>query len=60
MGQFGKYGRWLHQLARGQDNRPVLPHRPPPVEQTTRQLDGPVDDRTVLVAVGRALAPLVT
>lgn len=53
--QFGSYGRWLHRLARGQDDRPVLPHRPPLVEQLTRSLDGPVNDRPVLVALGRLM-----
>jgi DNA polymerase IV len=27
--QFGAYGRWLHQLAKGHDNRPVQRHYPP-------------------------------
>lgn len=54
--QFGSYGRWLHQLARGQDDRPLLPRRSPPVEQVTRQLDGPVCDWTMLIALSGIIA----
>ncbi|GIK36981.1 MAG: hypothetical protein BroJett011_08140 [Chloroflexota bacterium] len=53
--QFGSYGRWLHQLARGQDDRRVLPRRSPPIEQATRQLDGPVCDWATLIALCRMM-----
>lgn len=55
--QFGRYGRWLHQLARGQDDRPLSPHRPPLEEQASRRLDGPVVDR---LALDRLLGELAT
>lgn len=54
--QFGSTGRWLHQLARGLDDRPVMTHSALPQEHLTRQLDGPVTDRLVLVALGQDMA----
>lgn len=54
--QFGAYGRWLHQLAKGHDNRPVQRHYPPLVEQVRHPFDDPVPDRTILDAVCLALA----
>ena len=54
--QFGAHGRWLHQLARGYDDRPVKPHRPPRIEQVTRQFDDAIANRLVLDAQCRAMA----
>jgi nucleotidyltransferase/DNA polymerase involved in DNA repair len=54
--QFGQHGRWLHQLARGSDDRPVQAHRTPFLEQVTHQFEDPVSDRTVLAALGRTIA----
>jgi nucleotidyltransferase/DNA polymerase involved in DNA repair len=48
--QFGVQGRWFHQLAKGYDDRPVKPHRPPFVEQITRQFDDAVSNRLILDA----------
>jgi len=63
LAQFGVKGRRLHQLARGDDDRPVHPHRPRAVESVSRQLDGPVADlprletitQTMAVALGQRL-----
>jgi DNA polymerase IV len=54
--QFGSDRRWLHELARGRDPRPVRPHRPSAVERATRPLDGPVLDRTMLGSLLQTLA----
>ena len=54
--QFGQYGRWLHQLARGRDDRPVLAQPPRSLAQESHQFDEPVSDRTVLAAVSHMLA----
>jgi nucleotidyltransferase/DNA polymerase involved in DNA repair len=53
--QFGMQGQLLHQLARGYDNRPVLPYRHEAKESTSRQIDGPTADRTTLEAVAQAM-----
>jgi DNA polymerase-4 len=56
LAQFGKEGRFLHQLAQGQDSRPVLPYPPRVTIRAARQLDGPVANWSVLEAVIRAMA----
>jgi DNA polymerase-4 len=53
--QFGMQGQLLHQLARGYDNRRVLPYRHEVKESMSRQLDGPIADRTILEAVAQAM-----
>ena len=53
--QFGKYGRWLHQLAQGRDDRPILPYSSQPIEQIARQFDDPVADRMMLTALSQML-----
>lgn len=54
--QLGKGGRLLHRLARGRDDRPVVPRRPRAVERVARQFDDPVADRAILQAVAQAMA----
>jgi DNA polymerase-4 len=54
--QFGWAGRRLHQLARGHDERPLLPHCSEAMEAVARQLDGPVSDWIVLGSVLQAMA----
>lgn len=56
LNQFGARGRFLYQLARGHDNRPVMGYRPEVVEIATRHFEGPVADRTILEAVFRGVA----
>jgi len=51
--QFGPSGRWLHQLARGYDDRPVQVHQSPQVEKLTREFDGPVLNRAILIQLAR-------
>lgn len=54
--QFGKYGHWLHQLARGHDQRPIQPRRPSTVEQVSHQFDEAIGDWLVLTSLIRAIA----
>ena len=53
--QFGATGRWLHQLAQGYDDRPVLAYQSQPVEQVSRSLDGPVANRLTLMGLSQPL-----
>jgi protein ImuB len=45
LAQFGKRGRLLHQLACGEDPRPLNPYHPPRVERLTRRFPEPLADR---------------
>lgn len=54
--QFGATGRWLHQLARGYDDRPVLAYQSQPAEEVTRPLDGPAGNRLTLRGLSQSLA----
>jgi DNA polymerase-4 len=56
LAQFGTSGQLLYQLAQGQDNRPVLPHRPEATEVASYQFDGPIANRAVLKTVAQTLA----
>lgn len=40
--QFGMRGRLLHQLASGEDPRPLNPYQPPPVERLSRRFSEPL------------------
>jgi DNA polymerase-4 len=42
--RFGKTGAWYHQLARGQDDRPVVPHQPRKSIGAEETFDRDVDD----------------
>ncbi len=55
LAQFGSYGRWLHRLAQGQDDRPIQPTPPKAVEQVTFHFDSPMTDRTRLIALSQSL-----
>ena len=54
--QFGAHGRWLHQLAKGYDDRPVKPHCPPSKEQVTHQFDDAIGNRLILDAQCQVMA----
>lgn len=54
--QFGVHGRWLHQLAKGYDDRLVKPHRPLTVEYVSRQFDDVIGNRLILEAQCQAMA----
>ena len=58
--QFGPSGRWLHQLARGYDDRPVQAHQSPRVEKLTREFDGPVADRAILIQLAQPMIQELT
>jgi nucleotidyltransferase/DNA polymerase involved in DNA repair len=58
--QFGPPGRWLHQLARGHDKRPVLSYQAPRVEKITRELDDPVEDQAVLMRLVQTMIQELT
>ncbi len=44
LAQFGMRGRLLHQLACGEDPRPLHPYQPPPVERLKRRFSEPLAD----------------
>ncbi len=54
--QFGRYGHWLHQLAQGRDDRPVLSYQAQPTEQLAYAWEDPITDRTRLLPWGRVAA----
>ena len=54
--QFGPRGRLLHQLACGEDPRPLNPYQPPPVERINRRFSDPLADEEQLDHVLRELA----
>jgi nucleotidyltransferase/DNA polymerase involved in DNA repair len=54
--QFGAQGHLLHQLARGRDERLVIPFCPPAVESAARRFEEPLADRAGLEAVARETA----
>lgn len=54
--QLGVQGRLLHQLARGCDERPILPRRPQVMEKVSRRFDGPVANQAVLESIAQAMA----
>jgi nucleotidyltransferase/DNA polymerase involved in DNA repair len=56
LAQFGARSRSLHELARGNDARPVLNFSPPLEEQITRHFEEAIIDRLLLQANGRAIA----
>jgi DNA polymerase-4 len=49
--QFGKHGRWLHDLAQGKDLRPLSPYRTAPHWQQIYQFDDPLEQRPALYRV---------
>lgn len=46
--QFGKHGRWLHDLANAKDIRPLSPFIAPIILSDTSSFDDPISDRVVL------------
>lgn len=56
LAQFGVQGRWLHQLARGFDDRPVKPRPLPTLEQISRQFDEAIAQQLILAAYCRQIA----
>jgi nucleotidyltransferase/DNA polymerase involved in DNA repair len=56
LAQFGTSGQLLHQLAQGQDNRPVLLRRPEATEVASYQFDGPIANQAALETVTQTLA----
>lgn len=46
--QFGKPGKFLHELASGKDTRPVIPRTPKATEQVRIILDSSIEDRLQL------------
>ena len=49
--QFGKQGRWVHELASGKDIRPLSPHKAPEIIRETHDFDEAVADRQILYQV---------
>jgi nucleotidyltransferase/DNA polymerase involved in DNA repair len=59
LAQFGWEGQRAHLLARGEDNRPLVPGHGERSEQTSRQFDPPLDNlETLLAAAGRLVESL--
>jgi DNA polymerase-4 len=56
LAQFGVQGRWLHQLARGVDDRPVKPRPLQTQEQISRPFDEAIGQRLILAAHCRQIA----
>ena len=49
--QFGKHGRWLHDLANGIDMRPLSPFKPPIDLREQHTFDDPIADRQIAYRV---------
>jgi DNA polymerase IV len=49
--RFGKQGRFLHQLAKGKDTRPVVARMPKRKEHFGKIFEGAIEDRTVLETI---------
>ena len=49
--QFGKHGRWLHDLANGIDSRPLSPFKPPIELRACHPFDDPIGDRQIMYHV---------
>lgn len=60
LNRFGRQGRHLQQLARGQDERPVRPNHPPLTELLKRQFDPPLTNRLQLDQALQQLLPSLT
>lgn len=60
LNRFGRTGRWLQQLARGQDERPVQPHSTPPLETITHSFDPSLTNNLALDHALRELLSLVS
>jgi DNA polymerase-4 len=59
LAQFGWEGQRAHLLARGEDNRPLVPGHGERSEQAGQQFDPPLDNlETLLAAAGRLVAAL--
>ncbi len=59
LAQFGWEGQRAHRLARGEDNRPLVPGHGERSEQASRQFDPPLDNlETLLAAAGRLVQAL--
>lgn len=58
--QFGKHGKWLHDLANGIDLRSIQPYQSPQQLRATHSFDDPINDREIIRAVLRRMVkPLV-
>lgn len=53
--QFGKQGKWIHDLANGIDWRTIHPYVPPQQLHTCQQFDTPIADRPILENVLRRM-----
>ncbi len=53
--QFGAQGRLLRQLAKGRDERPVLPYHSSPIESATRRFEEPLADQATLEVMAREM-----
>lgn len=59
LAQFGWEGQQAHLLARGEDNRPLIPGHGERSEQASQQFDPPLDNlETLLAAAGRLVDAL--
>lgn len=60
LAQFGWEGQRAHQLARGQDDRPLIPGQGGRVETVHREFDPPLDNLEHLVAATSRLVAVLT
>jgi nucleotidyltransferase/DNA polymerase involved in DNA repair len=54
--QFGKHGRWLHDLARGIDPRPLSPYKAPLRLAASQQIEDALADRFALYRILECLS----
>lgn len=58
--QFGKYGRWLHELAKGIDIRPLRSYQPAPKLHQSYAVDDPILNYGVMVNILRQMSELLS
>ncbi|GAB4434646.1 MAG: hypothetical protein Kow0031_16400 [Anaerolineae bacterium] len=59
LNRFGRAGRWLQQLARGQDDRPVRSLSTPPLETISQSFEPPLTSHLALESALRELLALL-
>lgn len=58
--QFGKHGRWLHELAKGIDIRPLRSYQPAPKLHQSYAVDEPILNYGIVVNILRQMSELLS